>query len=64
MIARLLEFVIARSRRRAWEGSTTWMAVGAVAWLWRRTRSRRDPHPVWTEELSPGQSLVITHEPA
>jgi hypothetical protein len=64
LIARLLTFVIARSRRKAWEGSATWMAVGTAAWLWRRARSRHDPHPVWTEELAPGQSLVITHEPA
>lgn len=64
MIGRLLEFLIARSRRKAWDGSTAWMAVGALAWLWRRSRARRDPHPVWTEELAPGQSVLIVHEGA
>ncbi|HET6964042.1 MAG TPA: hypothetical protein VFH58_04665 [Acidimicrobiales bacterium] len=62
MIGRLIEFLLARSRRNAWKGSRTWMAVGALSWLWRRYRSRRDPHPVWTEELAPGQSVLIVHE--
>ena len=62
MIGRLLQVVLARSRRKAWQGSRAWMAVGILAWLWQRARSRREPHPVWTEELAPGQSLLIVHE--
>lgn len=62
MIGRLLELVIARSRRKAWEGSAGWLAAGAAAWLWRRSRARRDPHPVWSEDLRPGESVLIVHE--
>ena len=62
MIGRLLDLLIVRSRRKSWEGNRAWMAVGAAAWLWRRARSRREPHPVWTEDLAPGQSVLIVHE--
>lgn len=62
MIGRLLDFFILRAWRKAREGSGAWMAVGAAAWLWRRARGRRGPHPVWTEELGPGQSVLIVHE--
>lgn len=64
MIGRILDLLIRRSMRKARQGNGAWMAVGAAAWLWRRARARRIPHPVWTEELGPGQSVLIVHEGA
>ena len=38
-----------------------WLVVGAAAWMVRRSRSRRDPAPVWTEDLLPGHAVLVTH---
>lgn len=56
--------MVAQGAKRALRGSPAWVAVTAGAWLWRRSRSRREPRPVWTEDLAPGQAVVITHHVA
>lgn len=61
---KVLDLLVERGFRYGMRGNTVWLAVGAGAWLWRRSRARRDPRPVWTEELAPGQSVVITHHVA
>lgn len=42
-------------------GNQVWLVVGAGAWLLHRARERREPRPVWTEELAPGDAVTITH---
>jgi len=63
-MSKLLDVLVARGMRQGLRGNTPWLAVGAVAWIWRRSRARRGPVPVWSEELAPGQALVITHHVA
>ncbi|HUZ44276.1 MAG TPA: hypothetical protein VMU63_07695 [Acidimicrobiales bacterium] len=63
-MSKLIDLLVARGMRQGLRGSTPWLAVGTLAWLWRRSRVRRDPVPVWSEELTPGQAVVITHHVA
>jgi len=63
-MSKLLDLLVARAFRAGMRGNMAWLAVGAAAWLWRRSRARRGPVPVWTEELAPGQAVVITHHVA
>ena len=58
---RLLDRLVADGFRRGLRGNSTWLVVGAAAWMLRRVRSQRGPVPVWTEELLPGQAVVISH---
>lgn len=58
---RVLDLLVAKGFRRGRAGSSLWLVVGTAAWMLRRVRSRRDPAPVWTEDLGPGQALLITH---
>ncbi|HET9732901.1 MAG TPA: hypothetical protein VFP54_09530 [Acidimicrobiales bacterium] len=44
-------------------GNQLWLAAGLAAWMLRRTRSRRGPSPVFTEDLEPGGVITITHLP-
>jgi len=63
-MSKLLDLLIARGMRQGLRGSTPWLAAGTLAWLLRRARARRGPVPVWSEELAPGQAVVITHHVA
>lgn len=63
MISQLLESLARAGLRRGLRGSTGWLAVGGAAWLWRRARAHHAPTPVWTQELAPGQAVLITHHP-
>lgn len=47
-------------------GSRGWLLIGVAAWalrLLKRAAGTRSLHPVLTHELSPGESLVISHLP-
>ena len=47
-------------------GSRAWLILGAAAWGFRlvmRVASTRRLRAVLTEELRPGESLLITHLP-
>ncbi|HZU72562.1 MAG TPA: hypothetical protein VE990_07295 [Acidimicrobiales bacterium] len=63
MIDRLLRLLRtvgwARGVRR---GQPVWLVLGLAAWLYGRARSKRGPQPVYTEDLSPGESVVISHQ--
>ncbi len=48
-------------RRGVLRGNQVWLVVGAAAWMMRRVRRGREPHPVFVEELEPGQAVTITH---
>lgn len=53
-------------RRGVMGGSRAWLILGAVAWgfrLFRRVASTRRLRAVLTEELRPGESVLITHLP-
>ena len=53
-------------RRGVMGGSRAWLILGGLAWgfrLLRRVASTRRLRAVLTEELRPGESLVITHLP-
>lgn len=53
-------------RRGLLGGSTPWTYVFVVAGLWRLLRrvTRRSEQVVFSDELRPGQQLVITSLPA
>ncbi|HET6811443.1 MAG TPA: hypothetical protein VFH50_10580 [Acidimicrobiales bacterium] len=62
MRKRLLDLLVLNGFRRGRRGSTPWLVVGAAAWMVRRVAGGgRDPKPVWTEDLEPGQTVTITH---
>lgn len=62
MRKRLLDLLVLNGFRRGRRGSTPWLVVGAAAWMVRRvTSGGKDPKPVWTEDLEPGQTVTITH---
>ena len=53
-------------RRGVLGGSRAWLILGAAAWGFRlvmRVASTRRLRAVLTEELRPGDSLLITHLP-
>lgn len=53
-------------RRGVMGGSRAWLILGAVAWgvrLLMRVANTRHLRAVLTEELRPGESLVVTHLP-
>ena len=59
---KLLDLLVGNGFRRGRRGSTPWLAIGVGAWMLRRvTQGGKDPRPVWTEELEPGQTVTITH---
>jgi hypothetical protein len=65
VIDRAIRLLLRRSwRRGVLEGSTTWVALGGVAALGYLARRglRRRPDVVFSEQLAPGESIVITHE--
>jgi len=59
---RILDLLVVNGFRRGRRGSTPWLVVGMAAWMVRRvTREGREPKPVWTEDLEPGQTVTVTH---
>ena len=47
-------------------GQRAWLVLGGLAWgvrLLRRVAGTRRLRPVLTEELRPGESLVVSHFP-
>lgn len=55
--------------RRGWDrglgdGNRFWLVVGGVALFARLARRamRREPEVVFSEKLSPGESISVTHE--
>lgn len=56
---RLLATLVTRAFRRGLGGEPLWIAVGAAAWLARRSRRRGD-EVVWRGRVEPGQRLVVT----
>ena len=46
-------------------GSRPWMVIGGAAWTLRFLRrvARRESKTVFCEELEPGETVVIRHEP-
>ena len=47
-------------------GQRIWLVVGGLAWgfrLLRRVASTRQLRPVLTQELRPGESLIVSHLP-
>lgn len=62
MRKRLLDLLVLQGFRRGRRGSTPWLLVGAGAWMVRRvTSGGKEPRPVWTEDLEPGQTVTVTH---
>lgn len=62
MTRRVLDLLVANGLRRGLRGNTAWLAIGAGAWLVRRAAAGgKDPRPVWTEDLEPGQTVTIAH---
>lgn len=62
MMRRLLDLLVSQGLRRGRQGSPGWLAVAAAAWLWRRSRGRRTGGvTVWSEELAPGETVLISH---
>ena len=59
MVDRFVDLLLARSLRRAWRGQPVWLAVGAAAWLVRRSR-RNDRALLWSGTVAEGQRLVVT----
>jgi hypothetical protein len=63
----LIDRLLRLARTTAWargirRGQPVWLVVGLAAWLLNRVRSNRSPRPVYTEELQPGGSVVISHQ--
>lgn len=59
---KLLDLLVANGFRRGLRGNTAWLVVGVGAWVARRvTRGGKEPRPVWTEDLEPGQTVTIAH---
>ncbi len=63
--------LISWALRTAWhrgvrEGSRPWLIAGGVALAVRMLRraAAREESVVYREELRPGESLIIAHEPA
>lgn len=50
-------------RQGLMEGSSLWLVVGALAWLFRLLTRREQPL-VMREELRLGESIVVTHRAA
>lgn len=47
-------------------GNRKWLILGGVAWFFflsRRVLVGGPPHPVYAEDLAPGEKLLITHIP-
>ena len=45
-------------------GNRKWLILGGAAWalqLARRVFSTTEVHPVYVEDLEPGEKLIITH---
>jgi hypothetical protein len=60
---KVLDLVIGRAARAGLRGNFLFLGVAGGAWLWRRSRAKRSPSPVWTQDLEPGQAVVVTHHP-
>lgn len=41
-------------------GNRAWLVIGVLAFVVRRLR-RRDAGVVWSEEVSPGQTITVEH---
>lgn len=47
-------------------GNRRWLAIGGLAWAlhWTgRLFGTSDPQPVYTQEMAPGERVVVVHEP-
>ncbi|HLI53539.1 MAG TPA: hypothetical protein VKU88_04365 [Acidimicrobiales bacterium] len=65
MIDRAIRFLLRRSwRKGVLEGSAAWVAVGGAAALGYLARRglKREPDVVFSEQLAPGESIIVTHE--
>lgn len=70
-MTRLVQKLLRMGMRHGWEkgvvdGSPAWLVVGGVALLGYLGGKvmRRQPEVVYSEKLSPGESIRITHEAA
>lgn len=55
---RLLRALFTRGLRRGLGGEPAWLVLGAVAWLVRRSRRRRD-EVVWSGRVRAGERLLV-----
>lgn len=58
MIDRLLKTLLTRGLRRGLGGEPAWLALGAVAWLVRRSRQRRN-EVLWSGRVQAGERLLV-----
>lgn len=58
----ILDALTSRSWRRGLHGQPMWLAVGAAAWLVRRSR-RSAGRVLWSGPVAEGQRLVVTTRP-
>lgn len=62
LVDKALDLLVGRAMRRGRRGDPVWLAVGAAAWMVRRSR-RREP-VVWQGSLKPGDRLLISSRDA
>lgn len=55
---RLLRTLVTRGLRRGLGGEPAWLVLGAVAWLVRRSRRRRD-EVLWSGRVQAGEGLFV-----
>jgi hypothetical protein len=57
----ILAALVSRAIRRGRAGDPLWLAVGAAAWMLRRTLKDNDKSRVaWSGRISPGERLQIS----
>jgi hypothetical protein len=64
LVDRLSRRIMRRGLRQGMlEGSSLWLVVGMLAWLFRLLTTAEQPKVV-REEIALGESIVVTHLPA